>query len=120
MTNMGSPSASATTLEQYCYEPIRRHQIRLFLMEPSANFDSEILGRLRAVELMVYSVALDRSAAADGSFLHYTALSYAWGRTYEDNSHLTENIVYDGRRLSVTPNLKQGLRRMRELAYRGK
>ena len=41
------------------------------------------------------------------------ALSYAWGPSSEDGSHLTDTIVCNGCRLSVTSNLKQALRRIR-------
>ena len=41
------------------------------------------------------------------------SLSYAWGQTFDDGSHLTDTIVCDGSRLKVTSSLKQALRRIR-------
>lgn len=47
----------------------------------------------------------------------YLALSYAWGETQQDGSHLTHGLVCDGRWLPVTKHLWQGLQRIREFQY---
>ncbi|EME39434.1 hypothetical protein DOTSEDRAFT_114076, partial [Dothistroma septosporum NZE10] len=44
----------------------------------------------------------------------YCALSYAWGPTSGDGSHLTQKIICDGHSLPVTANLHAALKRIRQ------
>ena len=61
--------------------------------------------------------SLHSTVIPDGkeTILSYTTISYAWGPVYEDGSHLNDFIICDGLKLRVTSNLKEALRRMREL-----
>ncbi|KAK5730505.1 hypothetical protein LTR15_000442 [Elasticomyces elasticus] len=47
----------------------------------------------------------------------YITLSYAWGETKEDGSHLTETIRCDGSLLRITSNLHVALSRIREMMH---
>ncbi|KAK5766523.1 hypothetical protein LTS12_003440 [Elasticomyces elasticus] len=60
--------------------------------------------------------------ACDGSELtltsnlwndEYQTLSYAWGPTYDDGSHLTHHVVCEGRLIPVTANLHEALLQIR-------
>lgn len=93
-------------LQDYIYEPLRDGEIRLFHMDASKLLSDQITGTLQAMPLPV---------SMSPPLRCYTALSYAWGPSFTDGSHLTEYIVCDGCRLKVTPNLKQALRRIRQL-----
>lgn len=44
----------------------------------------------------------------------YRAISYAWGQTYPDSSHLTDIVLVDGKPLRVTRTLNMALKRLRE------
>lgn len=92
-------------MKPYIYHPLQSGEIRLFEMDPSTGSD-DVMGTLR-------TIILD---AQDAALAAYTALSYAWGDTYPDGSHLTDYIVCDGLRLRVTPTLKQALVRIRHLS----
>lgn len=88
----------------YSYKSLQLDEIRLFNKDPSPHMQGNIRGSLITVKLL-----------QAGRYLRYTALSYAWGDTATDGSHLTEHIICEGCRLSVTPNLKQALVRIRQL-----
>lgn len=92
--------------QEYVYEDLGEHCIRLFKIEPADNFDAEVCG-----ELIVASFAGDDDPEP------YNALSYSWGPTFSDRSHLSESIVCGGRSLRVTPSLKTALRHIRAYGY---
>ena len=82
----------------YKYEPLEENQIRGVELHYSKNVDK-----------VCCSI---RHEPFDGSAT-YVALSYAWGNTYSDGSHLADVIFCDGKLLPVTANLLQALRRIR-------
>ena len=94
-------------LQPYSYRPLQPREIRVFTMQPSDNLADQIIGDLRTTLVLLSSYVESK--------IPYTTLSYAWGPTYEDDSHLSDFIVCEGRRLKVTPNLKQALTRIRKL-----
>lgn len=87
----------------YTYTRLQPGTIRLFYVEPPQNEDNGITGSLKSDFL------LGRAA--------YFTLSYAWGPTYEDDSHLTARIVCDGQYLRVTETLKRALCRIRSVLW---
>ncbi|KAK4962698.1 hypothetical protein LTR10_000325 [Elasticomyces elasticus] len=50
----------------------------------------------------------------------YLTLSYAWGPTKPDGTHLSKTVVCDGCQVPVTPTLEQALRRVRSRMINGK
>ena len=72
--------------------------------------------RLSAVLTMDGHIQFDLiTACLDSKDLpKYTALSYAWGRTYTNSSHLTDVVMCHGQRLQVTATLNQALHRICE------
>lgn len=103
----------ADSLEPYIYHPVKHGEIRIFWMQLSGRFEAEVVGLLETVDLMTVSRGSPISNEPLNDRKEYTALSYAWGPTYEDGSHLTDAIICDGNRLSVTANVKQALRCIR-------
>lgn len=104
-------SSTLDEVQKYTYTPLKEGQIRLLHLELNDRVDDAIVGRLKTVSLSTSSTSESVSCKNQ-----YTALSYAWGRTYEDGSHLTDFVICDGWKLRVTPNLKQALRRIRQAA----
>ena len=76
-------------------------------MNPSRDFRSRISGEL-----------IDISLTERGGPQAYNALSYSWGPTFTDDSHLTEWILCSGRALRITHGLQTALRYIREYEYR--
>ena len=72
--------------------------------------------RLSAVLTMDGHIQFDLiTACLDSKDLpKYTALSYAWGRTSTNSSHLTDVVICHGLRLRVTATLNQALHRICE------
>ncbi|KAF2840686.1 HET-domain-containing protein [Patellaria atrata CBS 101060] len=88
------PSGVISQLARYEYEPLPTgNYIRLLELRPG-KANSRLLCQLRSVPI---------SEAPS-----YSAISYAWGHTKE-----REDILCEGRRLSITPNLGDALRRFR-------
>nr|POE87390.1 heterokaryon incompatibility protein 6, or allele [Quercus suber] len=50
----------------------------------------------------------------------YYTLSYAWGETFSNGSHLTHTIVRDGQYMRVTANLHSVLKQIRRLQRQGR
>lgn len=111
-------------MELYEYRPLRPGEIRVFHMDSSASIDGPITGTLRTRYLgspyvkgargsqgfMSLTAPLHAPVARQpDEFIPFTTLSHAWGQTHEDNSHLTDHIICNGKTLRVTSNLKQAL-----------
>lgn len=102
--------------ELYTYAALGSLQIRIFHLRLSEHFQEEIFGNLHVAALTESKDSLEYSLLGlglEGPENGYSALSYAWGPTYADGSHLNDSIVCNGRRLRVTSNLKQALKRIR-------
>jgi hypothetical protein len=91
--------------EAYVYQSLEHNEIRIFWMQLSSSVEDEIVGMLETVNM-----GERRKFPRDRA---YHALSYAWGPTYDDRSHLTDTIICDDCQLRVTSNVKQALRRIR-------
>ena len=75
-----------------------RH-IRLIKIEPSDRSENQI-------RISFLSADLDQPC-------EFQTLSYAWGETFPDGSHLTEVIFCEGQPIRVTSNLRSFLQRFR-------
>ncbi|CAK3768632.1 Hypothetical predicted protein [Lecanosticta acicola] len=77
------------------------NHIRVLYIEPASGPDdnSPVSCRFERVSL--------------GDYCDYFALSYTWGETKADGSHLSDGITVDGYPFMVTSNLHRALRRLR-------
>ncbi|KAF2725415.1 hypothetical protein K431DRAFT_290537 [Polychaeton citri CBS 116435] len=99
-----------STEETYEYAPLWEDQIRLLCIQYPGT-DDRLDCHLRTITSIW---KFRHPPVARSRFTHYVALSYAWGPTYPGLSHLTDFIYCDGKRLEVTPNLHQALKRIRQ------
>ena len=91
--------------ELFIYEPLlRTDEIRLLRIDTR----SAMHGR------MEYSLVITSLNDPMLSFYRYSTLSYDWGQTFPDGSHLDDIIICNGSPLKVTKNLSQALFRIRE------
>lgn len=90
----------------YVYTPIAENEIRLFDLLPAKHFGARLEGTL-------YKMHIPLRRPSPWSCFAYEALSYTWGPTYEDGSHLTQGIICDGRTFRVTSNVELALRHLR-------
>ena len=92
--------------DNFIYAPLKNpRQIRLIHIHASKEFNDPIHVSFSITDL----------AQPD----YYNTLSYTWGETFEDGSHLTEVILCEERQLYVTSNLSDFLRRLRvEINFR--
>lgn len=90
---------------EYEYRPLEDGHIRVFEIEPSTNKDDPIVGQLHHIPLL--------EGRSDQG---YITLSYAWGPTKPDGSHLTAKVTCEGKPLRITSNLHEGLKEIREKA----
>ncbi|KAK4959854.1 hypothetical protein LTR10_002742 [Elasticomyces elasticus] len=86
----------------YRYTQLSDDEIRVLYLEPARNLEAPIHCRMKTIDL----------ARRKGGE-QYRTLSYAWGPTYPDGSHLSDVIYCDDCRIPVTANLLQALRRFR-------
>ncbi|KAK5696269.1 hypothetical protein LTR17_024346 [Elasticomyces elasticus] len=85
----------------YHYEPLSSgNKTRLLTIEPALDQSEPIQCRL--------------TQSSDPSNDDYQTLSYAWGPTYADGSHLTHHVVCDGALIAVTANLHGALLQIRQ------
>ena len=124
----------------YDYGELQQDEIRLLELEQPTSYDDPVRCKMRKQRLLEKStpsaandeqLALSEAAGIswpkgshstialqadelDHFSQHqgYAALSYAWGQSYSDGSHLTNEIICDGRALRVTETLYQALRRI--------
>lgn len=114
----GSPSeirSSAIEADNlYNYGALKDNEIRVLRIKSAENCDD-------AIECTM--VLLKGETAVSGLVFprqHYCTMSYAWGETFSDGSHLTQYILCDGKHLPVTQHLWCGLRRFRSFQSEGK
>jgi hypothetical protein len=124
-------ASDLSKLPAYQYKPLREGEIRVLYIKPGA-FDDPVECALRAglpkgINESPEWVGHDFKRLAEGPppfppgttledavvGVRYGALSYAWGTTYPDGSHLTHNIVCEGDALKITATLDAFLRRAR-------
>ena len=86
----------------YTYCPLQYGEIRLLVIKPAQT----------ATEPVDCALWHRRMPTARGK-LQYQALSYAWGITYPDGSHLTHCISCEGKTIRVTSNLNGILQKVR-------
>ena len=108
--------APSSVLKEYKWLPLAAGHIRLLKIEPSRTFGDGVVCSMHHVALQVVQADRDGTIAAEHP--QYTALSYAWGETLDDQSHLTRQIICDGQRIRVTGHLHMALRRIRQLLHR--
>ncbi|KAK5704309.1 hypothetical protein LTR97_003327 [Elasticomyces elasticus] len=85
----------------YQYRPLTSDdETRLLTIEPAHDQSELIQCRL--------------TQSSDISNDDYQTLSYAWGPTYNDGSHLTHHVVCDGGLIAVTANLHGALLQIRQ------
>ena len=98
------------TFEPYGYDELGRDEIRLL------DLHGIVDGSDLAIRCSLRTVKLDRTrhAVLFDEETRYYALTYAWGTTCEDESHLTDSVVCEGRMLSVTHNLHAALKQIRQ------
>lgn len=100
-TQIDGPHAS-TLPNFYRYSPLDNGQIRVLFIEESKNLSDPIHCTLQHGPLHW-----------DGEFQPYMTLSYAWGESKADGSHLTEQIFCGEKIVAVSPNLDAALRSIR-------
>lgn len=105
---MDQKIAAAESHVEYVYAPLAKQHIRLLRIKPAAAFDDPVCCDLQSYRLPRsdewYSLKPPR----------YMALSYVWGQTYDDGSHLTHRIYCGGRYIRVTNHLHKALTRIRQ------
>ncbi|KAK5709883.1 hypothetical protein LTR17_019389 [Elasticomyces elasticus] len=87
-----------------------------------AVYHYEPLSSGNKTRLLIIEAALDQSEpihcrltqSSDLSNDDYQTLSYAWGPTYADGSHLTHHVICDGSLIAVTANLHGALLQIRQ------
>lgn len=103
-------------LEQYRYRRLKpeKEDVRLLEIEDAhGSPDETIVCRLRHCKI----ATLDDTIATGVKRKAYETLSYAWGETFPDGSHLTDMVFCGDQVLWVTAHLNQGLKRYRETRY---
>ena len=104
----GTPSS-----ENYEYSRLpSQNDIRLIHLESSENYEDPISCSLRVVSLERDQHPRYNLLEEDQS-PRYIALSYAWGPTHPDGSHLSHVLLCDKKRLRITSNLDTALRHLR-------
>ncbi|KAK4890795.1 hypothetical protein LTR27_010496 [Elasticomyces elasticus] len=120
-------SASATTLvesagtERTGVTALQPDDIRVLDIDPArSDNDTMIQCRRRVLHLPRDTIPDDVPAPWLVQPLlreSYITLSYAWGKTKEDDSHLTNTIRCDGALLRITSNLHGALSRIRNMMH---
>lgn len=96
---------SANTYPPHKYKHLNDLQIRLLAIEPAE----------RPSDPIVCHTYTDSSAfVTTEPRRQYVALSYSWGQTYRDGSHLNRSIICDSQCLRVTSHLYAALLRIRQ------
>lgn len=101
------PPPYGDELELYRYQSLPSDSIRVYQIRQADSFDQQISGKLVTLKLK-----------ASGTSQRYNALSYCWGPTHADGSHLSDWILCNGRKLRVTSNLKLALKHVRAYGER--
>ena len=94
--------------DRWSWSPLTNdHDIRVMIIEPARNIRDVITCTFRTISIK------------DDPKQEYSALSYAWGDSFEDNRHLTEYIHCGSNVLRITRTLRQALQRIRNMAKLG-
>ena len=99
--------------DSYRYRRLRpgEEDIRLLEVKPStADHNDTIVGHLRHFKLE----RLDDAFVNGSRKKIYRTLSYAWGLSYADGSHLSDMIICNDEPLRITAHLNQCLKRYRK------
>jgi hypothetical protein len=84
----------------FTYTPLDRpRHVRLIHVEASDDFNAPL-------RISLVTASLDKPS-------FYKTLSYTWGETFADGSHLSEVTFCQSRQLRINPNLYAFLRRFR-------
>ncbi|KAK3116040.1 hypothetical protein LTR53_003988 [Teratosphaeriaceae sp. CCFEE 6253] len=103
-------------------EHLQPDEIRVLDIEPARSEDDLIRCRLRRLRLPPAESAISGERDVSAPWLRqptlreaYMTLSYAWGKTAIDGSHLTHTILCDGMPLRVAVNLHSALQAVRRI-----
>ncbi|KAF7191686.1 Heterokaryon incompatibility protein 6, OR allele [Pseudocercospora fuligena] len=96
-------------LIDYRYEALSADQIRLLIIQPSGDFHSMIQGAMTTTSLKDPQFGARKT--------NYMALSYTWGPSKPDRSHLSHHIRLNNSKIPVTANLHHALQRVRETVW---
>lgn len=104
--------SKSVALQPYQYQQLQKNTIRLIELE--AVKDDETLRCRMSVHNCVPHCYSGRDEDDDPiKFVApYITLSYAWGESYPDGSHLTHELICDGGLIRITATLDQALRRI--------
>ena len=97
------PEISWRPPQTYVYKPLEEGHIRVVYIHGAEKLDESLFCTIK-----------HRPVRCTGEFNPYFTLSYAWGETYADGSHLNRWIyTEDGAIISITASLDLALRKVR-------
>ena len=96
-------------VQPYTYTPLRSDEIRVLQLKRSERLEDPLECSMHRLKID------DESQTPQKNKLTYATLSYTWGHTSSDGSHLTHVLYCDGCTLRITASLDQGLRRIRAI-----
>ncbi|KAK1808808.1 hypothetical protein LTR12_016831 [Friedmanniomyces endolithicus] len=117
--DIGDPSVNVESCGVPATDPLQPGEIRVLDIEPARDNNEIVHYRLHQL-FLPGGLEFIREAAAP--WKHHPALepyitvSYAWGETRDDGSHLTHIIICNGLPLRVTANLCGALQALRHVA----
>ncbi|KAK5119659.1 hypothetical protein LTR85_007488 [Meristemomyces frigidus] len=118
---VGAAEKAAEFTSPYTYEALCDNEIRVLDIASARSIDDPVECSIRTTRLHPASTtvctqknALLRKPRAKADARNYAAMSYAWGETSPDGSHLTDEIRCNGKTMRVTSNLHLALRRIRQ------
>lgn len=104
----GSSSHTENDFHQLHYTRLTGRQTRVFSIEATRKLNDPVRIRLHVIDIH----GTDNNAPDK-----FTTMSYAWGKTKADGSHLTDTIVCNGLySLRVTATLHQALKQIRSVS----
>ena len=102
MNELADAMGTISDVASYNYQPLQSaNLVRLIQVHPFRDHNDCVHISFHHTDL-----GLDRSP-------RYQTLSYTWGKTFPDGSHLTRTVFCEGKRLLITPNLEDFLKRLR-------
>lgn len=116
----GEESVELQASEVLTSTQLAEDEIRVINIDPAATDEEPIVCSLRHMKLPRRTEAENDDDWAPWLWQPriqevYHTLSYAWGSTYPDGSHLTNTIVCNGSLLRITTTLHAALKRIRGL-----
>ncbi|KAK3707463.1 hypothetical protein LTR37_012105 [Vermiconidia calcicola] len=94
-------------LQPYEYLRLERGQIRIMHVAPSNSLEAPLRCSLHTISLPAAGEVVPYDE-------YYITLSYVWGDTHPDGSHLTHSLICDGHQVRITAGLHQTLKRIRQ------